>query len=66
MAKQIKGSRKAPQPSLRAMRYGKLVRGWDWRTKQELLDAAEKARTKMKLTKTEFLELALRELIERA
>lgn len=49
----------------RQSRYGKLVRGWDWRTTQELLDSAEQARLKLNLDRTEFLERAIAELIER-
>lgn len=58
-----KGGRK---PSPRSLRYGKLVRGWDWRTVPELLERAEKARLKLKLTRTEFLERAITELIKRS
>jgi hypothetical protein len=39
------GSRKAPQTSTRRQaRYGRLVRGWDWRTDPELLQQAENER----------------------
>lgn len=56
----------AENKSRRQVRYGNLIRGWDWRTTEELLDKAEKTRLEMKLSKTEFLERAIKELIERA
>ncbi len=49
----------------RQSRYGKLVRGWEWRTSPELLEQAEIARSELKLTQTEFLERAITELIEK-
>lgn len=48
----------------RSLRYGKLVRGWDWRTTPELLEKAEKKRKELKLSRTEFLEKAISKLIE--
>ena len=48
----------------RQQRYGKLVRGWDWRTTPDLLKQAEEARQKLNLSQTEFLERAIAELIE--
>ena len=47
------------KPSRRSLRYGKLVRGWDWRTTPELLEKAEAKRNELNLGKTEFLELAI-------
>lgn len=52
------------KPSRRSLRYGKLVRGWDWRTTPELLEKAETKRKEINLSRTEFLELALTKLIE--
>lgn len=49
----------------RQSRYGKLVRGWEWRTTAYLLEEAEDAREKINLSQTEFLERAITELIER-
>jgi len=49
----------------RQSRYGKLVRGWDWRTNPELLEQADDARAKLNLSQTEFLERAITELIEK-
>jgi hypothetical protein len=43
----------------RIARYGRTVRGWAWRTTQERLDAAEAARIKLGITRTEFLERAI-------
>lgn len=51
--------------SIRQLRYGRLVRGWDWRTTPELLEQAEDARQKLNLSQTEFLERAITDLIER-
>lgn len=48
----------------RSHRYGKLVRGWDWRTTPELLAKAETKRKELNLSQTEFLELAINKLIE--
>lgn len=49
----------------RQTRYGKLVRGWDWRTTPELLERAEQAREKLGVTRTEFLERAIAELADK-
>ena len=49
----------------RQSRYGKLVRGWDWRTNPDLLERAEKLRTELNITQAEFLERAITELIEK-
>lgn len=48
----------------RAERYGKLVRGWEWRTTRELLRKAEAKRIELNLSQTEFMELAFTRLIE--
>lgn len=45
--------------SNRKERYGKLVRGWDWRTTPDLLHRADIARKRQRMTKTEFIEYAL-------
>jgi hypothetical protein len=57
-----RGGRK---PSRRSQRYGKLVRGWEWRTTPELLDKAESIKKKLNITRTELIERAIAELIER-
>ena len=46
-------------PPRRQARYGKLVRGWDWRTTPERLVAAASAASELGIGKTEFLELAI-------
>lgn len=51
-------------PASRSLRYGKLVRGWDWRTTPELLEKAEAKRKELNLNRTEFLEKAINHLIE--
>jgi hypothetical protein len=47
----------------RAKRYGKTVRGWDWRAIPELLDQAEAFRLKNGMERTELLERALSEYL---
>ena len=37
-------------------RYGKLIRGWDWRTRPERLAKAEQRRGELGLNRTQFLE----------
>lgn len=56
MANKQQGGRK---PSRNQIRYGRLARGWDWRTTPEFLKQAEKARKAMGITRTEFIEQAL-------
>jgi hypothetical protein len=51
------------QPTPRSLRYGCLVRGWSWRTTPELLNRAEARRKELGLTRTEFLELAIGQLV---
>ena len=46
-------------PNRRQTRYGKLKRGWDWRTTPERLEKAESLVEKLGITKTEFLEAAI-------
>lgn len=53
------------KPSRRQLRYGKLVRGWDWRTSPELLEKANDFRKINKLAKTELIEQALEKYIEK-
>ena len=66
MAEITKGGAKAPPPpSRRQKRYGKLVRGWDWRTDPDLLEKAETTRNALGITRTEFIERAIAELIEK-
>lgn len=48
----------------RAERYGKLVRGWDWRTTPDLLAEAEALATRLGMNRTQLLEHALRRWIE--
>lgn len=43
----------------RSERYGKLIRGWDWRTTKERLEKAEQLRQQLGVGKTELLEMAL-------
>lgn len=45
--------------SRRVERYGKLVRGWDWRTTPERLELAEATRKKLGVSRTHFLELLI-------
>jgi len=63
--KSKKGGLKKPSPSRRQARYGRLVRGWDWRTDPELLHRAENERIKRGISRTEFLELAISSLLGR-
>ncbi len=63
--KEEKGGLKKPSPSRRQARYGRLVRGWDWRTDPELLQQAENERIKRGISRTEFLELAISSLLGR-
>lgn len=60
MSNQNQGEHKL---SRRSLRYGKLVRGWDWRTTPELLEKAEKKRKELNLSRTEFLEKAIETLV---
>jgi len=53
------------KPSRRQERYGKLVRGWDWRTDPHFLEIAEQARLKLKISRTEFIEIAIAEKIRK-
>lgn len=48
----------------RAARYGKLVRGWDWRTTPELLEDAEALAARLGMSKTQLLEHAIRLLLK--
>lgn len=50
----------------RVERYGKLVRGWDWRTTPDLLAEAEALATRLGMNRTQLLEHALRRLIEQS
>lgn len=59
------GGLKKPSPSRRQARYGRLVRGWDWRTDPELLQQAENERIRRGISRTEFLELAISSLLGR-
>ena len=47
------------KPTPRASRYGKLVRGWDWRTTPERLQQAEAQRLQEGITRTELIERAI-------
>jgi len=49
----------------RIKRYGKLVRGWDWRTDPELLERAEKSRIRLNATRTQYIEQAILLMIEK-
>lgn len=46
-------------------RYGRLVQGWNWRTTPELLEMADQAREKLGINKTEMIEQALKDFINR-
>lgn len=54
---------KTKDKTRRQLRYGKLVRGWDWRTTPELLERADKARERLNITKTELIERAIEKYI---
>lgn len=60
-----KKSAKNPTPTQRQMRYGKLVRGWGWRTLPERLQKADAQRLKQGITRTELLERAIDEYLAR-
>lgn len=47
----------------RSQRYGKLVRGWDWRTTPERLAEMEAHRQALGIGKTEYMELAFNALL---
>lgn len=51
------------KPTPRASRYGKLVRGWDWRTTPERLQQAEAQRLREGITRTELIERAIDEYL---
>ena len=59
-----KGGEKSPLTK-RQTRYGKLVRGWPWRTFADRLAKAEAVRVKLGINQTEMLERALDEFMER-
>jgi len=59
---ELNGGRK----SRRKQRYGKLVRGWDWRTTPGLLEQAERDRKRLGLSRTEYLENAIMEKLNTA
>ena len=63
--KEKKGGLFQPSPTRRQARYGRLVRGWDWRTDPDLLQQAENERIKRGISRTEFLELAISSLLGR-
>ncbi len=48
----------------RKQRYGKLVRGWDWRTTPERLAKMEAERKRLGMNKTEYLEYCIDKEIE--
>ena len=52
------------EPTRRQSRYGLLVRGWHWRTTPERLEAAERTRKRLGMSKTQFLEHAIDLAIE--
>ena len=54
-----------PAPTKRQARYGRLVRGWDWRTTPERLQMAEKLRLAQGITRTELIERAIDEYLEK-
>lgn len=58
-------NKKKPSPTKRQTRYGKLVRGWPWRTFAERLAKAEAVRVKLGINQTEMLERAIDEFMER-
>lgn len=60
--KKKKGAGK-PAPTKRQARYGKLVRGWDWRTIPERLQKAERLRLSQGITRTELIERAIDEYL---
>lgn len=43
----------------RAQRYGKLVRGWDWRTTPERLEKAQRVADWLGVNRTTFIEMAI-------
>jgi len=63
--KEKKGAGK-PALTDRQMRYGKLIRAWDWKTFPELLQMAERLRLKQGITRTEFIERAIAEQLKKA
>lgn len=52
------------EPARRIARYGKLVRGWNWRTTPELLKKADAKRQELGISQTELLERALIAFLE--
>lgn len=50
-------------PTKRQARYGRLVRGWDWRTIPERLQKAERLRLAQGITRTELIERAIDEYL---
>lgn len=60
--KKEKGAAKVA-PTKRQVRYGRLTRGWDWRTTPERLQNAERLRLAQGITRTELLERAIDEYL---
>ena len=50
-------------PKRRSARYGRCVRGWDWRATPELLAEAEELRQRLRVDKTQLIEDAVRAYI---
>ena len=48
----------------RSKRYGKLVRGWDWRTTPDRLEQMEIKRLELDMSKTQFLEWCIDKQLE--
>jgi hypothetical protein len=45
--------------NVRTARYGKLIRGWDWRTSHERLTKAEARAKQLGLSRTQYLEYCI-------
>jgi hypothetical protein len=53
-----------PRTQRRQQRYGRLVRGWGWRTTPERLQQMQRFIDKHGMDKTEFLERAVDEYLD--
>ena len=63
MTKSEKKGAGKPAPTKRQARYGKLVRGWDWRTITKRLQKAERLSLSQGITRTELLGRAIDEYL---
>ena len=66
MSNQTKKAGSNPRQLRRSARYGKLVPAWRWRTTPARLERMEELREKLGISKTELIETAIDQLLERS